>query len=148
MLVSSGIVSVAVDPTTEKVLLILAALLVGSSVGLLGALLFGLVADGRARPARVRTVRMRHPAPMHASTQPRAEPPPSSPTPGAFVAPGIGSVPALYALDSDVVRERHRDLYEEEYAKQLLHVDTLRRTIGTRMAVGGELHKPSEEPDA
>ena len=35
-----------------------------------------------------------------------------------------------------------------EYAKQLHHVDALRRTIGTRLAVGGELHKPSEETDA
>jgi hypothetical protein len=148
MLVSSGIVSVAVDPTTEKVLLILAALLVGSSIGLIGALLFGFVAAGRARPARAPAVRMQAPAVTHAAPQPLADASPSAPVPGAFVAPGIGSVPALFALDSEVVRDRHRELYHAEYAKQLDHVDTLRRTIGTRMAVGGELHTPSEEPDA
>ena len=56
-------------------------------------------------------------------------------------------MPALYAVDSDVVRDRHRDLYDAEYVKQLDRVDALRRTIGTRLALAGESHQPSEEPD-
>ena len=55
----------------------------------------------------------------------------------------MASVPALYALDSDVVRDRHRDLYDAEYVKQLDRVDALRRTIGTRLALAGEPHQPS-----
>ena len=55
-------------------------------------------------------------------------------------------MPALYAVDSDVVRDRHRDLYDAEYVKQLDRVDALRRTIGTRLALAGERPKPSEEP--
>ena len=43
-------------------------------------------------------------------------------------------------------RDRHRDLYDAEYVKQLDRVDALRRTIGTRLALAGEPHQPSE-PD-
>jgi len=146
MLVSAAIVSVAVDATTQKVLLSLAAVLIGSSVGLLGALLLGVVAGRRARPPRAAAVRMQAAAVTRAPSQPLDEAMPAAP--GPFVAPPIGSVPALLALDGDAVRDRHRGLYDEEYAKQLHHVDTLRRRIGTRMAVGGEPRKPSEEPDA
>jgi hypothetical protein len=144
--VSAAIVTVAVDATTQRVLLILAAVLVGSSVGLLGALIFGAVARGRPRAPRVPAVRMSAPAMTRAPTPPLAEPAPPAP----FVAPGIGSVPALFALDNDVARDRHRDLYDAEYAKQLDHVDSLRRTIGTRLSVADELHKPpaQKEPDA
>jgi hypothetical protein len=56
-------------------------------------------------------------------------------------------VPALFAIDADMVRDRHRELYEVEYAKQLHRVDTLRRTIGIRLAVGADPATPSEEPD-
>jgi hypothetical protein len=146
MLVSTGIVSVAVDPTTQKVLLILAALLVGGSVGLVGALLFGLVAGGRARRQPAPAARMPAPAVTYAAPQPIAGGP--APAPGAFVAPDIGSAPARLRLDADMVRDRHRELYDSEYAKQVHHVDALRRTIGTRLAVGGELHRSSEESDA
>ena len=143
---STAIVTVAVDATAQKVLLVLAALLVGSSVGLLGALLFGLVAGARPRPPSAPAIRMPAPAATSAARlHPLAE---AQAAAGAFVAPGIGSVPALVALDADLVRDRHRELYDAEYAKQLHHVDTLRRTIGTRLAVGGEPHKPSEEPEA
>jgi hypothetical protein len=144
MLMSAGIVNVAVDATTQKVLLVLAALLVGSSVGLVGGLLFGLV-GGRARRERAPAAPM--PA-TPAAPQPLSGAPPPAPAPGTFVAPGIGTVPAFFALDADTVPDRHRELYDSEYAKQLHHVDRLRRSIGTRLAVGGELHKPSEEPDA
>ena len=143
---TAAILSVAVDHTTQKVLEIVAALLVGSSVGLLGALLFGLVTRDRARPRRAAAVRMQAPAVTHTPSQPLAEAAPAAQ--GPFVAPGIGAVPALFALDNDVARDRHRELYDAEYAKQLHHVDRLRRTIGTRMAVSGDLDKPSEEPDA
>jgi hypothetical protein len=141
-----ALVTVAVDATTQKVLLVVAAVLVGSSVGLVGALIFGLLAGGRRRPRRAPVVRMPGPAAMHIPpAQPLVEAPPA---PGPYAAPAIGSVPTLFAVDADVARDRHRELYDAEYAKQLRHVDTLRRTIGTRLAVAGGPHEPSEEPDA
>jgi hypothetical protein len=145
--VSAAIVSVAVDATTERVLLILAAVLVGSSVGLLGALIFGLVTSARARPPRAPAVQMPPPPIAPAPLPPLSAEP--APPPGPFVGPAIGAVPALFAVDADVVRERHRELYEAEYEKQLNHVDALRRAIGTRMTVGGEPQTPpaQEEPD-
>jgi hypothetical protein len=145
--VSAAIVSVAVDATTQRVLLILAAVLVGSTVGLLGALIFGLMTSARGRPPRAPAARMRAPVIAPAPVQPLAKEP--VPPPSPFVGPTIGAVPPLFAVDSEVVRERHRELYDAEYAKQLHHVDALRRTIGTRMAVGGEPQTPSaqEEPD-
>jgi hypothetical protein len=61
--------------------------------------------------------------------------------------PRMGSVAALYAVEGDVARDRHRELYDAEYAKQLDRVNALRRTIGTRLAPAGEAHRPAEEPD-
>ena len=140
--------SVAVDATTQKVLLIVAALLVGSNIGLAGALLIGLVDSARARRSRPRTALP--PAPMppatDVATQPRGETPSSAQD--ALVAPALGSVPALFALDADMARDRHRELYDVEYAKQLHHVDRLRRTIGIRLAVATDPPAPSDEPDA
>jgi hypothetical protein len=118
--VSAAIITVAVDTTTQRLLLVLAAVLVGASVG--------------PPPVRPRPV-----------PEPRPAPDPHAPSP--FAAPGMGSVPALFAVDSDVVRDRHRELYDTEYVKQLERVDVLRRTIGTRLALAGESHQPSEEPD-
>ena len=145
---SDAIVTVGVDATTQRLLLVLAAVLVGASVGLVGALIFGAVTGGRATSARAAAVRMSVPPPVRTRPvpEPRAEPDPRAP--GPFDAPGIGAVPALYAVDSDVVRDRHRELYDAEYVKQLGRVDALRRTIATRLAHAGESHQPSEEPDA
>ena len=142
---SVAIVSVAVDPTAQKALLILAALLVGGNIGLVGALLFGAVSGTRARRSRARAAAV--PTPVATDVAPPLAQAPPSP-PGAFVAPAIASVPALFALDADTVSDRHRELYEVEYAKQLHHVDTLRRTIGIRLAVAADPPTPSEEPDA
>jgi hypothetical protein len=145
---SAAIVSVAVDATTARVLLILAAVLVGSSVGLLGALIFALVTSARGRPPRAPAVPMpapdMRPVPVAPMVEALAPPPPPSP----FVGPAIGPVPALFGVDSEVVRDRHRDLYDAEYAKQLDHVDALRRTIGTRMAVAGEPPPPSAQEES
>jgi hypothetical protein len=76
---------------------------------------------------------------------PRVEPDPLAASP--FGAPGIESVPGLHAVDSDVARDRHRELYDAEYVKQLDRVNALRRTIGTRLALAGEGHQPSGESD-
>ena len=143
---SVAIVSVAVDPTAQKALLILAALLVGGNIGLAGALLFGVVSGARARRSRARAAAMQAPAAADLAPLPLAQAPPS--TVGALVAPAMASVPALFALDADTVSDRHRELYEVEYAKQLHHVDTLRRTIGIRLAVAADPPTLSEEPDA
>jgi hypothetical protein len=155
--VSAAIITVAVDTTTQRLLLVLAAVLVGASVGLVGALIFGAVKGVRATSTRAAAVRMSGPPPVRPRPvpeppvrprpvpEPRPAPDPHAPSP--FAAPGMGSVPALFAVDSDVVRDRHRELYDTEYVKQLERVDVLRRTIGTRLALAGESHQPSEEPD-
>jgi hypothetical protein len=170
--VSAAIVTVAVDTTTQRLLLVLAAVLVGASVGLLGALIFGAVKGMRATPGRAAAVQRSGPPPTRPrparqprpvpqprparqprpAPQPRAAPPsraePDPPASSPFAAPGaIGSVPTLYAMDSEVARERHRELYEAEYVKQLDRVNALRHTIGSRLALAGEPHQPSEPPD-
>jgi hypothetical protein len=154
--VSAAIVTVAVDNTTQRLLLVLAAVLVGASVGLLGALIFGAVKGMRATPGRQAAVQMARPPtarPRPAPgprpvAEPRAEPDaPASLASTPFGAPGIGSVPALFAVDSEVARDRHRELYDAEYVKQLDRVDALRRAIGTRLDLAGEAHQPSEESD-
>ena len=153
---SAAIVTVAVDTTTQRLLLILAAVLVGASVGLLGALIFGAVKGTRATPGRAAAVQMAgppmarpRPAPERRPVpEPRADPDaPASLASTPFGAPGIGSVPGLFAVDSEVARDRHRELYDAEYVKQLDRVNALRRAIGTRLALSGEAHQPSEEPD-
>ena len=148
---SAAIVTVAVDTTTQRLLLVLAAVLVGASVGLLGALIFGAVKGMRATRGRAAAMQMSGPPaararpvpePRHVA-EPRAET--DAPASSPFGAPGLGSIPALHAVDSDLVRDRHREIYDAEYVKQLDRVDALRRTIGTRLAVAGEPHQPSEE---
>ncbi len=146
---SAAIVTVAVDTTTQRILLVLAAVLVGASVGLVGALVFGVTTGLRARSRRTRAVRTPAPPPVPRQPPTRAPAEPVGPTPAAspFAAPSIGSVPALFAVDSDVVRDRHRELYDAEYVKQLDRVDALRQTIGTRLALAGERPKPSADPE-
>jgi hypothetical protein len=151
--VSEAIVTVAVDTTTQRVLLVLAAVLIGASIGLLGALIVGAVKGLRATPGRATVAQMSGPPtarPRAAGErlpvpEPRAEP--DGPASSPLVAPGMGSVPALYAVDSDIARDRHRELYDAEYVKQLDRVNALRRTIGTRLAMAGDAHRPAEEPD-
>jgi hypothetical protein len=145
--VSAAILTVAVDTTTQPLLLILAAVLVGASVGLVGALIFGAAKGVRATPSRAAVVRMSGPPPVRPRPVPEPRPEPAPHAPGPFGAPGMGSVPALYAVDSDVVRDRHRELYDAEYVKQLHRMDALRRRIGTRLALAGESYQPSQEPD-
>jgi hypothetical protein len=144
--VSAAIVTVGVDTTTQRLLLVLAAVLVGASVGLVGALIFGAVKGVRATPERAAAVPMSGPPPGRPRPLPESRAEPEAPASNPFGAPGIGSVPPLYAVDSDVVRERHRELYDAEYVKQIDRVDALRRTIGTRLALADEPHQPSEEP--
>jgi hypothetical protein len=143
--VSAAIVSVAVDATTHRLLLILAAVLIGASIGLLGALILGAVKGVRPAPGRAEAVRRSGPPPTRTrpAPEPRAEPDVRATS--AFGA--VGALPSLYVVDSEVVRDRHRELYDAEYVKQLERVDALRRTIGTRLALAGEPHQPSQEPD-
>ncbi len=148
----AAIVTVAVDTTTQRLLLVLAAVLVGASVGLLGALVLGAVKGLRAAPGRAMAVpvpgppagRPRPAREARAGPEPRAEPHPPAPSPFAA---GIGPVPALYAVGGDAAGDRHRELYDAEYAKQLDRVNALRRAIGTRLALSGEPHQPAAEPD-
>jgi len=153
--VSVAILTVGVDTTTQRLLLIVAAVLLGASVGLLGALVFGAMTGMRAKPARRPAVRMPAPQPATAPAamrplrrplpEPLTEPPVPAPSP--FAPAGIGAASALHALDGEVARERHRELYDAEYVKQLDHVDALRRSIERRLALAGEPHRPSEEAD-
>ena len=67
---STAIVNVAVDTTTHRLLLVLAAVLVGASIGLLGALILGAVKGGRATPARAVAVRRSGPPRMPLTRRP------------------------------------------------------------------------------
>jgi hypothetical protein len=145
--VSAAIITVGVDTTTQRLLLILAAVLVGASVGLVGALIFVGVKGVRATSTRTTAVRMSGTPPVRPRPVPEPRPAPDPHAPSPFAAPVMGSAPVLYAVDSDVVRDRHRELYDAEYVKQLERVDVLRRTIGRRLALAGESHQPSQEPD-
>lgn len=144
---SAAIITVGVDTTTQRLLLILAAVLVGASVGLVGALILVGVKGVRATSTRTTAVRMSGTPPVRPRPVPEPRPAPDPHAPSPFAAPVVGSVPVLYAVDSDVVRDRHRELYDAEYVKQLDHVEVLRRTIGTRLALAGEPQRPSE-PDS
>ena len=124
---SVAIVTVAVDTTTQRLLLILAAVLVGAGVGLVGALIFGVVTGVRATPAAHTGGPDVGAAPAARRPISTAAEPVGPPAASPFAAPRIGSVPALFAVDSDVVRDRHRELYDAEYVKQLDRVDALRR---------------------
>jgi hypothetical protein len=148
---SAAIVTVAVDTTTQRWLLVLAAVLIGASVGLLGALILGAAKGLRATPRRAAAAQRpgpptARPRPVSES-RPVPEPRPAPDAPASSPLGAMGAVSALYAVDSDIVRERHRELYDAEYVKQLDRVSALRRTIGTRLALTGEPHQPSDEPD-
>jgi hypothetical protein len=105
-------------------LLVAAALLVGSAVGLVGALI------------------------VARATRPRALPPlPAQPAPAPAPVPTAAVVPTRLAEDGpDAVRERHRELYDTAYSAQLDRVDRLRRTLGTQLA-NGEPHRQAEEAE-
>jgi hypothetical protein len=131
--------------TPMKLLLSAAALVVGVLVGLLPALLLGLLLGlvprpqllGSRRPARPpRRLSLERPAPEHAP--PAAEQAPAALAPAALAAvlPLTIALPeAPVRADVDAVRKRHRGLYDDEYSKQLRHIDALRQTISTRLAV-------------
>ena len=125
-------------------LLSAAALVVGVAVGLIPALLLGMFLGLVPRPPLLRSRRpTRAPPPLERPAAERTPPPPvaapmasaasiSIPIPvGVEVEP-----PPPDRADVAAARGRHRGLYDDEYAKQLDHLDALRRTISTRLAVG------------
>lgn len=120
---SEAIVTVAVDTTTQRLLLVLAAVLIGASIGLLGALIVGAVQGLRATPGRATAAQMSGPPTARPRPAGERRPVPElraesqAPASSPFGAPGMGSVAALYAVDGDVARDRHRELYDAEYAK-------------------------------
>ena len=156
--VSAAIVTVAVDATTQRLLLDPRRRCSSvASVGARRSAALRRVDQGAARRPRARAA----PADARAAAArdalaPRAALP--SADAGTRRAPSVAPGPRVGAarssrVDATIVRDRHRDLYDAEYVKQLDHVNTLRRTIGTRLAVAGDPHPPSEpdppeEPDA
>jgi hypothetical protein len=121
------------------VLMVIAVVLLGVVVGIVPVVIVRLVAGGRrSSPARRRPQpRIFEPpreAPAEAPARPRgpiAEPPAADPPPEPLVATPVVAV-----------NERHRDLYDEEYARQVDRVETLRRTIRTRLTVGAQTNEP------
>jgi hypothetical protein len=113
-------------------LMVLAVVLLGIVVGIVPVVIFRLVAGGPRRP------------------RPRRHPKPRMFEPAPVVAPAPVSAPAVESrvvepepepvveVRVEAVSERHRDLYDEEYARQVDRVETLRRTIRTRLAVGAQ----------
>jgi hypothetical protein len=156
MLVSQILFVAASTPI--KLLLGGAAITVGVLVGLVPALLLGMLLGLIPRPRLLRSRRIARPAPppgprlavMRAI--PTGETAPLD-TPSVALAPSIRPhvEPEPEAPDEDEValaRERHRRLYDDEYAKQIDHLDTLRQTIRTRLAVGAQpmSDDPPREP--
>jgi hypothetical protein len=129
-------------------LLSAAALVVGVAVGLIPALLLGMLLGLVPRPPLLRSRRPARALPPLERPAPEHAPPVAAPTASAASmasAPSI-SIPIPVGVEVEpppperagvaAARRRHRGLYDDEYAKQLDHLDALRRTISTRLAVG------------
>lgn len=146
MLVTALLVVAASTPF--KLLLGGAAITVGLVVGLVPALLLGMLLGLIPRPRALRPRRVAHPArqrqPTVALADVRVVPtaaPPRLDTPAVVLPSSMRRrvEPALpEEADIAVAHQRHRRLYDDEYAKQLEHLETLRRTIRTRMAVDAQ----------
>jgi hypothetical protein len=117
------------------ILMVVAVVLLGIVVGIVPVVIVRLVAGGRrTSPARHRPEpRIFEPAPPEAPVEP---PPPPAPITEPLAADPQPE--PLVAARLDAVSERHRDLYDEEYARQVDRVETLRRTIRTRLTVGAD----------
>lgn len=140
---------------TAKILLVSGAVIVGGGIGLIPAALLGMVLGVLPKPPR--TPRRRRPTPAarpparagRPATPARPAPairaaiagPPGPPSAGQPVAPAAAEVPAVAVAAANGGRDRHRELYDAEYAKQLHRVQALRRTITSQIAA------PSSEPD-
>ena len=120
------------------ILLVVAALLLGVVVVVVPLVVFRLAAGGgrrrgvpAARRAPIRSARL----------QPFILEPVALEQP-VVALPSVVTVAPEPALESsepaptEVVSDRHRDLYHDEYARQLDRVETLRQAIRTRLAVG------------
>ena len=114
----------------EKVALVVAAVIGGSLIGLLGAT---LLARRHRSPAEPPTRAAAPIAPM---------PPPTAPFPPPPVALHVYDVkdPEL-----DGARERHRELYDAEFLAQVDRLERLRRRIGKRLEP--DRWSAFEEPD-
>jgi hypothetical protein len=143
MLVSQLLIVAGAAPI--KLLLGGAAITVGVLVGLVPALLLGMLLGLIPRPRLLRSRRVARAAPPVGPALAVMRGIPTGET-AALDAPSVvlpSSMrphvePEPEAPDEDevaVARERHRRLYDDEYAKQIDHLDTLRRTIRTRLAV-------------
>jgi hypothetical protein len=143
-------VLIVAGSTPVKLLLGGAAITVGVLVGLVPALALGMLLGLIPRPRLLRSRRVARDAPPAGPRLAVMRTVPSGET-AALDAPSVvlpSSMrphvdPEPQAPDEDededevaVARERHRRLYDDEYAKQIDHLDTLRRTISTRLAVG------------
>jgi hypothetical protein len=129
--------------TPLKLLLGGAAITVGLFVGLVPALLLGMLLGLVPRPRVLRPRRVARAAPQRQATMAlpyvRAVPTPTLDAPAVVLPSSMRQrvEPELpEEADLAVARERHRGLYDDEYAKQVEHLDALRRTIRTRLAVG------------
>ena len=135
-----------------KLLLSGAAITVGVLVGLIPALVLGMVVGLVPRPGRARRATPVREAPSWLAAPALA--------PVALEAPAVvlpasmrqhhvelAPEPDEEQVDLEVAaaRERHRSIYEDEYAKQLDHVDALRQSIRSRLAIGAQ--PPSDDAE-
>jgi hypothetical protein len=110
-----------------RIVVVVASVVVGIVVGLIPALLLGTALGVLPRPLRARLRRRATRAPAQAL--------PAGPAPVPIVT-AFESHPAAWQAGEQVTapRVRHRELYDAEYSKQLLQLETLRRRIGIRLA--------------
>lgn len=124
---------------TVKALVVGGAVLVGVVVGLTPVALLGidigLVPNPRRRRARAAPPR----APSHAQAIRPAAPGSAIPPARAIAidasAEPPAPVPSLGDGSHGTARNRHRELYDAEYAEQVRRIETLRRTVSTRLPV-------------
>ena len=118
------------------VLMVVAVILLGIVVGLVPVVVFRLMAGGRRRSPRRRRPEPR----MFEPVLDEAPAPP--PVVESLAVETLAIDPSPEPACVEAVSERHRDLYDEEYARQVDRVATLRRTIRTQLAVGAQTHDP------
>ena len=138
------------DPQAVRIVVIAGAVVIGIVVGLIPALLLGMVLGLAPRP---RMARLRR----RLANADASAPPPGAGRPRPFPTPLVfdlhpveqvavplrnlmpakvhGPLPAPFPEDAVAARERHRELYDVEYSEHLRRIETLRRSISIRLAV-------------
>jgi hypothetical protein len=129
---------------------VVGSVVVGTVVGLIPAVILGMVLGLVPRPPLARLQPAGHPASSAPTPAPTPAPDGAEPQaagPRAWAPTGVEPPSASPAREPVVApRVRHRELYDAEYAKQLLRLEALRRTIGRRLSRTDDV-PPAAQPE-